>query len=426
VPFRRTGDGLPRSLSRAVLAFLPGPVEVRVVGESFHLEAIERVATYSSPGSPLTAVLVPEQDNPYDRHAVAVYVADEHVGFLPRETAPQVQPALVAFSRTYRGQLVSCPAEIRLWDEGAPDVIAWLDPFPLGLRPEAFDAVPRQDDVLSELLRRLDQPQPHLTGTDLQARSDMVAAEKQRAEIDASYDRDPQAWPTIEAIFRGLADRFGQAGDAFIAAAWLNVGRSVRYQRGRRDDALAAYVEALFWDRRNAEAWSELVDMASLAPDVPTLVELFARVPFGTRRGVLRELLIVSHGHDRLGRMSPEAGELLRQELLLAAEAQGDNATVAILTGRAGLDADQAGDIGMAVELWRRAVSAGSTDAKVAERLSSWLVKHREYSEAAQVLRRALAVRPRAEVAERMERRLARCERQLAQDARLCAAPGQR
>ena len=423
--FRRTGGKQPRGgVSRAVLASLPGPVEVQIVGESFHLEAIERVVSNSIAGSQLTAVLVPEPGNPHDRHAVAVYVADEHVGFLSRETAPRVRSALVAFGRTYRGQLVSCPAEIRRSNEGMPHVVAWLDPFPLGLRPEVFDAVPSRDVVLSELLRRLDQPQPRLTGTDRHARSDLVAAEKQCADIDADYDRDPQAWPMIEAIFRRLADRFGQAGDPAITAAWLNVGRAVRYQRGRRDDALAAFVEALFWARGNAEAWSELVDMASLTPDVPSLVELFARVPFGTRRGVLRELLIVSHGHDRLGRMSPEAGQLLRQQLLGVAEAHGDNATLAILTGRAGLDAERAGDIGMAVNLWRRAVSAGSTDAKIAERLSSWLVKHREYHEAAQVLRQALAVRPRAEVAERMQRRLARCERQLAQGARLCAWSG--
>ena len=423
--FRRTGGKQPRgSISRAMLASLPGPVEVHVVGESFHLEAIERVVSNSSPGAPLTAVLVPEPDNPRDRHAVAVYVADEHVGFLPRETAPRVRSALVAFSRMYRGQFVSCPAEIRWPNEGMPHVVAWLDPFPLGLRPEVFDAVPSRDIVLSELLRRLDQPPPRLTGTDRQARSDLVTAEKQRAEADAAYDRDPRAWPMIEAAFRRLADRFGQAGDPLVTAAWLNVGRSVRYQRGRRDDALAAFVEALFWDRGSAEAWSELVEMASFTPDVPTLVELFARVPFGTRRGVLRELLIVSHGRDRLGRMSPEAGQLMRQQLLVLAEAHGDNATLATLSGRAGLDAEKAGDIAMAVKLWRRAVSAGNTDGKVAERLSSWLVKHHEYNEAAQVLRQALAVRPRAEVAERMRRRLARCERELAQGARLCAWSG--
>jgi tetratricopeptide (TPR) repeat protein len=400
------------------MAWLPGPVEVHVVGEPFHLEAIEKVVAHSSPGSPLEAVLVPQPGNPHDRHAVAVYVDDQHVGFLPRETAQRVQPALVAFSRQYGGEYASCPAEIRGWNDARPHVVAWLDPFPLGLRPEAFDAVPRRPVLLSELLRRLDEPQPRLTGTDQQAWSDLVAAEKQRAEIDAAYDRGPHAWWMIEAVFRRLADRLGRAGDPRIAAAWLGVGRSVRYQKGRGTDALAAFVEALYWERGNAEAWSELVELASFVPDVPTLLELFARVPFETRPGVLSQLLVVSQGRDRLGRMSPAHGERLRQQLLLAAVAHGDKVTVATLTGKAGLYAEKAGDIDAAVGFWRRAVSAGSTDEKVAEKLSLWLVKHCEYGEAAQVLRQALAIGPREAVAERMERRLACCERELVWGAR--------
>ena len=117
--------------------------------------------------------------------------------------------------------------------------------------------------------------------------------------------------------------------------------------------------------------------------------------------------------------MNPAAGEELRQRLLLAAEAHGDMATVATLVGKAGLDAEKAGDVGTAVGLWRRAVSAGSTDEKVADRLTVRLVKQHEYDEAARVLRQALASRPQsADVGLRMERRLARCERELAQGAR--------
>lgn len=400
------------------LAWLPGRVEVQVVGESFHLEAIERVVANGSPGTPFTAVLVPLLGNPHDPHAVAVYLDDEHVGFLPRDIALRTQAALVAFSRKYGGQLVSCPAEIRWRNEAMPSVVAWLDPSPLGLPPEAFSTGPSRAVVLSELLHRLDRPQPRLTGADHQARSDLVAAERQLADVDADYDRAPHAWLVTEAIFRRLVDRLGQAGDPLVAAAWLGVGRSVRFQKGRGRDALAAFVEGLFWDRGNAKAWSEVVEMASLDPDVPTLIKLFARVPFATRPGVLSQLLSVSQGRDRIGRMRPEAGERLRMQLLHAAAANGDNVTVATLTGIAGLEAQKAGDIDMAVGFWRHAVSAGSTDEKVAERLSIWLVKHCEYCEAAHVLRQALAVRPRTDVAERMERRLARCERELVRGTR--------
>ena len=246
VLFRRKDHARPRGVSPAPLAWLPGRVEVQVVGESFHLEAIARAETHRSPGSPLTAVLAPESDNKHDRHAVAVYVNGEHVGFLSREIAPWVQSALLAFSRRYQGKLASCPAGVRWSNEGMPEVVLWLDPSPLGLPPEAFDNIAKPPMTLSELLSRLDQPQPQMTGADRQSRADLLAAEKQRADIDADRDRGPQTWPTVEAIFRPLAERLERARDPFTSAAWLGVGRSVRYQRGRRGDALAALSRRCF------------------------------------------------------------------------------------------------------------------------------------------------------------------------------------
>ena len=41
-----------------------------------------------SPGAPLVAVLVPDPANAYDPNALAVYINDEHVGFLPRDIRP--------------------------------------------------------------------------------------------------------------------------------------------------------------------------------------------------------------------------------------------------------------------------------------------------------------------------------------------------
>ncbi len=181
---------------------------------------------------------------------------------------------------------------------------------------------------------------------------------------------------------------------------------------GRRDDTLAAIVQALYFRRDNAEAWSELIDLASAAPHVPTLLALFARVPMQVRGGVLAQLLSISHGRDRMGNLGGAGGERLRAGLLELAESQGDTHTVAALTGLAGLAAEKDGDITTAVELWRRAVAAGSTDGKVADRFSIWLVKEHEYKEAAQVLGQALtAAQDSAELTERMRRRLARCER---------------
>jgi hypothetical protein len=150
--------------------------------------------------------------------------------------------------------------------------------------------------------------------------------------------------------------------------------------------------------------------MASYAPHIPTLLDIFARIPFSVRPNVLRSLVVTSHGHDRLGRMSPVSGAKLRSELLAMTESQGDERSVAFLAGEAGLAAEKAGDIDTAVQWWRRAIAAGSTDGKVADRLSIWLTKRREYREAGIVLRQALAAGQQSgAIADRLQRRLARC-----------------
>ena len=382
-----------------------------MAGESFHQAAINTVEARRSPGSPLVAVLVPDPANAYDPNALAVYVNDEHVGFLPRNLARRVRPALVAFSHAHGDCLVACAAEIR-WHDIGPQVVLLIDPQPLGLRAEDFEIIPDMAATLGRLLARLDEPSPLLNGIDAQARSSLARAQQDVEETDVSYDRDPHDWPRVEAVFQTAADRLAKAGDPCVSAAWLGVGRAIRYQRGRRDDTLTALIEALYWGRDNADAWSELVDFASAAPHVPTLLALYARVPFGTRAGVLRQLLSMSEQRDRLGRLNPAQGERLRKGLLDLAESQRDKATVAALTGYAGLAAEKAGDLDAAVRWWRLAIAAGSTDAKVADRYSIWLVKGHAYHEAAQVLQQALTADPgSAEVAERMQRRLARCQR---------------
>jgi tetratricopeptide (TPR) repeat protein len=405
----------PLRLSSDRLAWLPGRVEVQVAGESFHEDAIAAADERGSPDSPLAAVLVPEPGNAHDSCAVAVYVAGEHVGFLPREVARQVQPAIVAFSRAYGGRFVSCPAEIR-WHEVGPQVVLLLDPKPLGLRPEVFEAVPDMAAAIGRLLTRLDEPAPYLTGADQQARSALMVAEQDRAETEGNYDREPGDWPRVERAFRRLVSQLAKAHDPWVSAAWLGVGRATRYQRGRRDDALMALVEALYWGRSNSDAWWELIDLASAAPHVPTLLALFARIPFEVRPGVLDALLSMSHGHDRMGRLGQAAGERLREELLHLAEYQDDKGTIATLAGNAGLAAEKAGDLQAAVTWWRRAVAAGGTDEKVADRLTVWLVKQHEFGEAMPVLQHALAAAPHsAEVTDRLQRRLARCERNIAE-----------
>jgi hypothetical protein len=303
--------------------WLPGGVEVQVVGESFHADAI-RVAQRGAPeGGPLVAELVPEQDNPHDQNAVAVYVQHKLVGHLPRAVAALVQQALRAFAAAHGGRRVSCPAQITFHDVG-PQVLLLLDPGPLGVPASAFEAVPDLDATLRSLLPKLGDPVPPMTGADTQARAALATAQQAWADAEADFDRGRGELRGVEDDFRAAARRLERARDPLTSDAWLGAARATRYQPGRRDETLEAFIEALRWHRANADAWADLLDYASAAPDIPTLVALFARAPLEVRPRLLRRLLSMSRGRDRLGRLSPRAGERLRAELLKLASSQGD------------------------------------------------------------------------------------------------------
>lgn len=229
--------------------------------------------------------------------------------------------------------------------------------------------------------------------------------------MEADYTRSARAWPRVEDAFQDAVDRLTRAGDRLASRAWLGVARATRYQRGHRDDVLAAYVEALYLDREYVEAWCELVDYAAAAPYVPTFTDLLFRCPISCRVPVLCELLRVSYQTDRLGNMSSAGGKRLRAAMLNFVDNQGDHPSIALLCSDHGLRAEKAGDLDAAVAAWRRAVQAGSTDAKVADRLSVWLTKNDHHVEAVHVLQQALSNPPhRTDLREKLQKRLARCQ----------------
>jgi len=101
----------------------PGEFDVEVVGESHYQQALERICggrTRNGVEKYVTAQLVLEDSNRYDRMAVRVDIEGQTVGYLSRENA-----------REYRRQLkraghpdltVTCDALIRGgWDRGGGD-----------------------------------------------------------------------------------------------------------------------------------------------------------------------------------------------------------------------------------------------------------------------------------------------------------------
>ena len=84
----------------AQIALLDGSETLEVVGESFHQPDLWRLAG-ARPGGDrvlkdICAVLVAEDDNPYDADAVAVWIDGLQVGHLSRENAQLYRPGLLA------------------------------------------------------------------------------------------------------------------------------------------------------------------------------------------------------------------------------------------------------------------------------------------------------------------------------------------
>jgi hypothetical protein len=168
--------------------WLPGNVEVQIVGETFYLAAIKAATRRVPPGSRLPAVLIAEPDNPYDANAVGVYLNGQRVGHLAREIAPAVRAALAKFAGANDGRPPACPAQV-IWHDAVPQVILYLDPAPLGLPASLFSGVPDSARVIRRNLSVLDRPAAQLMGLDHAGRAMLAAAEEHRAQADADYGR---------------------------------------------------------------------------------------------------------------------------------------------------------------------------------------------------------------------------------------------
>lgn len=114
--------GEPPSFSPITLKLLPLPDDgrVAVVGESHYQQALNLVTNGRASGDdfdhhiPVTAALVPEPDNRWDKNAVRVdvVVGDRtvKVGYLSKDLAQEYQPELLILRK--KGFLGTCPARI--------------------------------------------------------------------------------------------------------------------------------------------------------------------------------------------------------------------------------------------------------------------------------------------------------------------------
>jgi hypothetical protein len=388
-------------------------LRVEVAGEAYHEEAAELAQAAALAGEPLAAVVQPDLRNRHDPNAVAVHLLGEHVGFLYADVAARVQPALLRVAADRAGR-IGCPATVEERGYG-PQVVLWLDPQPLGLTAEAFDHLPALAAAVRAHLPKVPAAAPLLTGRDERARVDLATALRTLEEVDEDRNRSPDARHRLERRFHDVAVRLDAAGDAQASVAWLAVARCARYQRGQVADTLAALFESIRRAPGDSGAWLELVDYCSFEPHPPTLLAIVAAASPPARAGVLPALLMICDGRDRYGRLEGEPGAEMRRELSALVERLGDRGSLAVLYADAGNRAAKDGDDGSAYGWWQRAVDAGSTDPRIVDKVTTRQVKQGAYAAAAAALRQTLAVAAQpSPTRERLVKRLARCERELA------------
>lgn len=109
--FRHRDEGCGAVVGDGAFAF-------PVVGESRHQPVLEELAggrTRDGARHFCAALIVPQPNNPYDPHAVAVYLRDQEVGYLARDVAPD-------FLRTLRlcgyGRAACEAVIVGGWDRG--------------------------------------------------------------------------------------------------------------------------------------------------------------------------------------------------------------------------------------------------------------------------------------------------------------------
>lgn len=108
-----------------VVPHIPGPqtYQVDMVGESFYQDNIESICGGRQPDGVnqlVQAVLIPEDDNPYDKKAVKICINGKQVGHLSKEDARKYRKYLKKYN--LEGRMCSCNAKIiGGWDRGKSD-----------------------------------------------------------------------------------------------------------------------------------------------------------------------------------------------------------------------------------------------------------------------------------------------------------------
>ncbi|OHV61338.1 TerD family protein [Pseudofrankia sp. BMG5.36] len=240
-------------------------------------------------------------------------------------------------------------------------------------------------------------------------------ARRRHARAEDEYDRSPETKAVLEAMFADAAEALAAGHHPDEVEAWFGLAQVRRYQKGRRDDTLAAFDRALAASPEHRGVWDAYLEYVTYSISVDSLLALTERLPSALRPEYLHWLVSVADGRDRWGGMPAADGARYRVELLGLLTRLGDQESLGWFLSETGLTEERTGSHTRAVDILRDAMRTGYPSVKAVDRLTIRLVKDGEWDEAAQALTAVLAKPITSDsTREKLTKRLARCRKLLA------------
>ncbi len=239
-------------------------------------------------------------------------------------------------------------------------------------------------------------------------------AQRAHQRAEESMDREPATRARLENLYLQAASACRATRHSAEADAWLGLADVRRYQKGRREDTLAAFNAALAAAPDRDDVWDEYLNYVTYGISAQFLLDITAAMPPRIRAARIGMLLSVAEQHDRWGTMPVEEGKTYLSRLPDLLRQLGDDESLGGCLSVLGLREEREGSHAEAVAILAEAAATGHATTgrdRPADRPSG---EGRAVGESPNRLAAALAQPiPSDTMRERLSRRLARCERQL-------------
>ena len=202
------------------VTLVTGSESLDVVGESYRQDALWTIVgghTTEHVRQQVTAILLPETENPHDSNAISVWVNGLQVGFLSREDAARYRPGLIALWQKH-GRPIALQGHIVGGGVRADSSVGYLGVF-LEHDPADFGLEPHRNDSNNHVRTGRHEADISQSGLDSLPTDDVRAIKSIRGLLE--QEREPVArhfaYAELEHRLYHCRDVFASALDEFDA-----------------------------------------------------------------------------------------------------------------------------------------------------------------------------------------------------------------